>query len=301
MSHYLFSILNLPNIAQLDFSDPIIVVPGITRCLFLNTPLLEAFLWRGGRLRSRSGEESMMVKNYKILACVCFVVWCAGLSGADQMASPVSTDVQKTQHFSKYMMKNSASVPVTVKVDARGDNLKTSQSMPHILVLPPRGSKEAFMASAKDPRSYYSTPDVSEDFKFGDYRITSSNMPLSLPWSKNSIEAVEAKDKKAIGFQFPKGAQVLCARAGLVVGVDEGSVFVAHNDGSVSRYTGLDSVQAKLGSQLAAAGPVGKAGEQQVEFALVTPDRNLKYRAIPALFTVNGSRTELSPGTKYTP
>jgi len=219
---------------------------------------------------------------------------------ADQLQPPVTTEVERTQHFSKYMMKNSSSVPITVTVNAQGDNLKTTKSMPHILVIPPRSTKEAFTASAKDPRVYYSTPDVQEDYKFGDYRIRSSNMRLTFPWAKGeSFKALEGEEKNGVAFELPEGTDVLCGRMGLVVNVDDDLVMVAHNDGSVSRYSGLSQVKAKLGKEMRGNEVLGVAGEDPLQFTLLTPDRSMNYRAIPAQFYVNGQRTVLTPGTEY--
>jgi Peptidase family M23 len=229
------------------------------------------------------------------------IVILMGCSQAEEMASPVSTTIQKTQHFSKYMMSNSASVPVTVRVVVTGDNLKLSKTMPHVLVLSPRGQGEAFTASAKDPRSYYNTPDVEQDFRIGDYRLTRSNMPLVLPWAAGQSFEVATLDKSGtLTFSMPKGSPVTCARQGLVVAVEDGRVMVAHNDGSLSRYQHLESSKLSINKQVRAGDIIGVTGEKDFQFDLVVPNQKLEYRAIPANFTVAGSKTELSAGKKYT-
>ena len=218
---------------------------------------------------------------------------------ADTMNSPITEETQKTQHFVKYNYSNSAAVPVTVRVNASGSNLKTSKNMPYLFVIPPRGSKEAFQTSAKDPRSYYSAPDVKIDFQFGDYRLGASNMPLSLPWAKGKSATVESVDRNALTLKMDVGQKVVAGRAGLVVATERDRVTVAHNDGSVTIYSGLKGVSVKPDSQVQAGQELGAAGEEPVGFQVAVPDQGMKYRALPANFTVQGSKTTLSPGESY--
>jgi murein DD-endopeptidase MepM/ murein hydrolase activator NlpD len=219
---------------------------------------------------------------------------------ADPLDNPVTEETQKTQHFVKYTYKNSAAVPVTVKVNASGSNLKTSQRMPYIFVIPPRGTKEAFQTSAKDPRSYYSAPDVSLDHKIGDYRLGASNMKLDLPWESGKSATVASLQKNVLTFQLDEGQKVVSGRQGLVVATGKSSVMVAHNDGSLTIYSDLDSVKAKLEQQVRSGQELGTAGEDPVTFKVAVPTQGMDYRALPAKFTVNGSKTTLSAGEKYT-
>ena len=165
---------------------------------------------------------------------------------------------------------------------ATGDGRLTSSP-------PPRGSKEAFQTSAKDPRAYYSAPDVRVEFKFGDYRLGGSNMPLSLPWAKGKSATVESVERNALTLKMDTGEKVVAGRAGLVVATERDSVTVAHNDGSVTIYSGLKSVSAKLGSQVQAGQELGAAGEEPVGFQVAVPDQGMNYRALPANFTVSGN------------
>lgn len=242
-------------------------------------------------------EGMIEMRSYFYLLAAVSLLLSPGL--ADTMKSPISEETQKTQHFVKYNYSNTAAVPVTVKVNASGDNLKTSQNMPYLFVIPPRGSKEAFQTSAKDPRAYYSAPDVRVEFKFGDYRLGGSNMPLSLPWAKGKSATVESVERNALNLKMDAGEKVVAGRAGLVVATERDSVTVAHNDGSVTIYSGLKSVTAKLGSQVQAGQELGAAGEEPVGFQVAVPDQGMNYRALPANFTVKGSKTTLSAGESY--
>ena len=219
---------------------------------------------------------------------------------AEELPSPITQDTQKTQHFVKYMYSNGAAVPVTLRLNASGDNLKTSKPMPCVLVLPARGTAEGFTSSAKDPRAYYSSPSITSEFKFGDYRLSSSNLPLVLPWEAGqSGEVSLPKKANALEFTLPKDAKVLCARQGLVVGIEKDWIVMAHNDGSLTQYSNLGSVKVKLNQQLNTEQELGTAGEKPVFFELSAPTADLTYRALPANFTVKGSKTLLS-AQKYT-
>ncbi|MCA9778276.1 MAG: peptidoglycan DD-metalloendopeptidase family protein, partial [Candidatus Eremiobacteraeota bacterium] len=180
-----------------------------------------------------------------------------------------------------------------------GSNLKTSQNMPYIFVIPPRGNKEAFQTSAKDPRSYYSAPDVRVEFKFGDYRLGASNMQLALPWAKGKSATVESVERNVLKLKMDVGQKVVSGRAGLVVATERDSVTVAHNDGSVTIYSGLKGVAAKLNSQVQAGQELGAAGDEPVSFQVAVPDQGMNYRALPANFTVQGAKTTLSAGESY--
>lgn len=216
---------------------------------------------------------------------------------ADRMDSPITTDVIKTQHFRKYVFSNSSSVPVTVKVKVTGDNLKINKRMPHSFVVPGRSKREAFQTSAKDPRTYYGDPTLDQEYAVGDYRISRSNLPLVAPCTRGkSLKVKDVSKAGTVTFEADKGSQVTCARQGLVVRVEDGAVWVGHNDGSVSRYRGLDSISATLNKELGAGQPVGTVAEEEFEFELAVPTQSLDYRAIPSHFRVNGAKAAPQAG-----
>lgn len=236
----------------------------------------------------------------KIFMTLALVGTLAASTWADSLRSPVTEDAQKTQHFVKYVYSNSVAVPVTVKVNATGDNLKTSKPMPYMFVIPPRGTTEAYHTSAKDPRSYYSAPDIDMKTQFGDYRLGASNMKLELPFAAGKSATVQSVDRNAITFQMDEGEKVVSGRAGLVVSTERDSATVAHSDGSVTIYSGLASVSAQLNQQVRAGQELGTTGTEPFVFQVAVPSQNLDYRALPANFTVGGSKTTLSAGEKYT-
>lgn len=216
---------------------------------------------------------------------------------ADRMQSPISSDITKTQHFRKYVYANSASVPVTVKVKVSGDNVKVNKSLPYSFVVPARNKTEAFQTSAKDPRTYYGDPTVEEEFVFGDFRLSRSNLPLVAPCARGkSLTVADVSSAGTVTFEAEKDSGVGCARQGLVVFTDKNAVWVGHNDGSISRYTGLGSVSVAPGTDVNVGQALGKAGEKGFSFELAVPTADLGYHAIPAAFQVGGAKRELSKG-----
>lgn len=243
------------------------------------------------------GREARQMRCIQV---VLIILVTSILAQADQMASPISVEVQKTQHFEKFLFSNSSAVPVTIKVNAQGRNLKLSQRMPHILVIPPRSTKEAFHASPKDPRAYYSRPDVQHNWKWGDYRLTRSNLPLTLPWAKGkSFQVKKLTDSGNVLFDMEQGAEVTCARSGLVVGLEPNGLVMAHNDGSITRYKNVSTSGLRLGKAVKAGKPIGTAVKKSLLFQVAVPSRSLKYGAIPMQFSVGGSKTALTAGKSY--
>ncbi len=218
-------------------------------------------------------------------------------AGAEEHRDPLSLERKRTQHFEKFMYSNSAAAPVTVRVKGSFSNAKLSVSLPHLFVVYSRGTVEAFNSRAKDPREYYSSPDVSHEFVWGDFRCRNSNLKLELPWAAGKSYKVASVDNQIVKFELPKKTEVKCARRGLVVKASRSEVEVAHNDGSVSRYSELGSVTAKVGKEVRDGQTLGVAGGDPLSFQLAAPDRNLKYRTLPARFQVSGSAQELTPGS----
>ena len=213
----------------------------------------------------------------------------------------MTSEVTKTQHFRKYVYSNASSVPVTMKVKVSGDNVSVNKPLPYSFVVPARNKIEAFQTSAKDPRTYYGDPTVEEDYVFGDYRFTRSNTPLTLPCSRGkSLKVKDVVKAGAVQFECEKGTPVNCARPGLVVLVEDQAVWVAHNDGSLSQYTGLITISASLDREVTAGQVLGTAGDNGFSFELTAPAADLSYRSIPAVFTVGGGKRELSAGETVT-
>lgn len=226
----------------------------------------------------------------------------AGAAQGERASSHVTSEIAKTQHFRKYVYSNSSAVPVTMRVQVSGDNVKVNKTLPYTFVVPARNKIEAFQTSAKDPRTYYGDPTVEEDYAFGDYRVTRSNIPLMLPCAKGkTLKVSDVAKTGSVKFEVEKDTPVLCARQGVVVMVEGGAVWVAHNDGCLSRYSGLSSVTAGLNSEVPAGQILGKVGEKGLSFDLAAPTADLKYREIPALFTVGASKRELTTGETVTP
>lgn len=221
---------------------------------------------------------------------------------AERAPSHVTSEIAKTQHFRKYVYSNSSAVPVTVRVQVSGDNVKVNKSLPFSFVVPARNKIEAFQTSAKDPRTYYGDPTVEEDYAFGDYRVTRSNVPLALPWARGkAVKVVDVAQTGSVHLEMEKDTPVLCARQGLVVMVEGDAVWVAHNDGCLSRYTGLGSASANLDSEVNVGQVLGKVGNKGLSFELAVPTTDLGYRGIPAYFSVGASKRELSAGETVTP
>lgn len=237
---------------------------------------------------------------------------------ADDVASPLTPSRDRTQHFEKAIFANSAGAPVTVKVNGTFDNCKLSQTLPYVFVVPSRGKTEAFNAKAKDPRAYFSFQ-TTEDYRFGDYRVSTANRPLQLPYAAGQGFEVLASGPSGDDFAMPEGTPVMAVKEGLVIsteasfsagGEDEklksktNYVEVAHADGTVARYTHLKAVTAKLGSTVKAgdklgdSGKVGYAKQPMLHFELTVPTRELGSKGIAHTFTVDGAAQALTVGSK---
>jgi murein DD-endopeptidase MepM/ murein hydrolase activator NlpD len=263
---------------------------------------------------------------------VVFCLWLLALPVlAELLACPVRLEKLSDGPRQKFLIRNSAKVPVTIRMTATQTNARSDHQLPRLYVIPARGQVDGPTFQAADP-GYKWEYKTDFQYQFGDYRLTESPGSFDLPWEKGqSYQCIQAFHGEyshhdevayAVDFDMPQGTPVVAARDGVVVSViqhfTEGGpsrayydkanvVMLAHSDGTVTRYLHLQprSVKVRLGQNvstgdiLALSGNTGMSSGPHLHFEVARPGENLVTRTISFTLRISGREEQPLKGQVY--
>lgn len=170
----------------------------------------------------------------------------------------------------RLVLVNNGPAPVSVVVTVTGENMGLDRPASQRLVVAPRTKLAILRAFAFDPRRPFKVePKIS--YRVGDERITPDEAPLRLPFPEGKSAKVLANPDRpaAKRFELAAGTEILAARAGRVIDLDDDAVILLHSDGTYARYGDMTANPGlRKGQEIPLAGSLGKAGESSVELAL---------------------------------
>jgi len=250
---------------------------------------------------------------------------------AELLASPIRFEKTTDGVRESLVLRNTSSVPVTLRLNAELLNTTSSHSLPRLYVIPALGTVQGPTFEPDDSRSAwrYQTDYL---FQFGDYRLAGCETPFFLPWNPGeSYQCIQGfhgsfshhgGEAYAADFDLQEGTPVLAARDGLVVSIVEhfteagttqdffdkaNVVMVAHDDGSLSRYLHIQPGSAKVtlgqrvqrGEILALSGNTGMSAGPHLHFEVAKPGSNLVTTTMPFLLLYEGMAEQPQVGKTY--
>lgn len=202
--------------------------------------------------------------------------------------SPVRLRSENSQGENRYFLYNDLSGPASVEITAAsGSGILFEPTLPTLIKLPAKREVPAFIARAQAQGGEYS---ISYRWTPGDPEATpDTSFAYQLPFRRGQQYAVHQafngsfshstpENQYAVDLALPLGTDVLAARAGIVMQVQDdfyragldldkfgeraNMVLILHSDGSFAVYAHLDleSVMVSQGQRVEAGTLIGKSG-----------------------------------------
>lgn len=188
-----------------------------------------------------------------------------------------------------YFFKNTAYIPVEVKVKLQDSSYNVDALIPDIIKVPARGSAPAFKVQAKDKNQSWSYQYLIPEFKLGCSTSThTGDSNYYLPFKKGSSYKVlqgenglfthYGDNAYAIDFDMPQDTEICAIRDGIVIFVKQSSneggpykkeyrekgncIWIIHDDGTIAIYYHLrqNSSKVKIGDNAKAGDIIGYSG-----------------------------------------
>lgn len=265
----------------------------------------------------------------RILLSLLFSTIILSISGQDR----VKVSYKQTTEGYSVIVDNNEFCPVSIELNMTLKNMQSSNGNHKIFVIPPTvDAYEITKLSTLNPKKS-SRFDINTIIALGDHiqEDYDRDFPYELPFVNDmSCRIMQGyngsfshKNQHALDFDIPEGGDVLAARDGVVVEVNDknnkscGSsscnkfnnyVRIYHSDGTFAEYTHIKQRSAKVergdkikaGQKLAECGKVGWATGPHLHFEVYLLTMNSK-KTVPTKFKISrdGSLAQLKEKESY--
>jgi murein DD-endopeptidase MepM/ murein hydrolase activator NlpD len=240
---------------------------------------------------------------------------------------------QRTGDGTAFFVQNLQSADVTVTIEAKLSNYKSTAPLPFTVTIPAKGRTNAFTISRLDAKNeadwsytYFATwgnLSVQHDDSHIYALPFASGETFPVSQGHHGLYSHTGGDSFAIDFKMPEGTHVHAARAGVVVGVKDDSnrggpdkklewdanyILIRHDDGTLGHYVHLKKAGARVkvgdtvkeGDWIGASGNTGHTTGPHLHFAVFKAASGKTRQTIPVKFNTSGQLAQtLQEGSFY--
>lgn len=231
-----------------------------------------------------------------------------------------------------YFFKNTAYIPVEVRVKLQDSSYNVDAEIPDIIKVPARSIAPAFKVQAKDKSQSWSYQYLIPEFRFGSSASIHTGSNYCLPFKDGSSYKVlqgegglfthYGDNAYAIDFDMPQDTEICAVRDGIVIFVKQSSneggpykkeyrekgncIWIMHDDGTTAIYYHIrqNGSKVKIGDSVKAGDIIGYSGntgfstQPHLHLQLILFKGLSGFECIPIRF--KGIDGPLISGEKYT-
>jgi murein DD-endopeptidase MepM/ murein hydrolase activator NlpD len=228
-------------------------------------------------------------------------------------------------------VENRSPGTMSARIEMQPKNIRMSTRFPHMAAYPPQTRTLAFEGRIQHLQGGWDTS-YRTQWAFGDATAEPAadaiyHLPYRTGASYRLVQGYNGsfshRGSYALDFALPRGSEVVAARGGVVVAVEErygdgkaeeryrnraNYVHVLHDDGTLAFYVHLERNRAAVqvgehvrrGELIGYSGTSGYSAGPHLHFEVVRLNRQMKHVSLPVRFRVGDVIAELHEGEAYT-